>query len=151
VPHENWQSEGGKRHGSTLKKIKATCDELREVEFQIQLANESRGTSWVASCTLVVKSPPWSWQAICRYDIQNNDHTNGRICGMQGVIPHRSPHRHIYCPECHEKLNKWDACAEFIDQTCISEPLLRSAFIRDLKIHTTSSAAHRDMFDEVDL
>lgn len=133
---------------------KATNASDSEARFVIERVENDEDEA--ISITLLGRIGLRVQKAICRYDVQVNEHKNGqpnrrRICGTERIAP-RQPHRHIYNARAVEALGPedWDACAERINLDgnvpfARLKQMLMKAFLDDINAKVES----QDQYDEL--
>jgi hypothetical protein len=155
VPYEDWHDPNRPLRSpmpgeQTKVPVKAKSPDVgEEISFVIDRAIVARRTSHQYHITLSVQVKRITPVPICRYDLQVAQHSNKSCCSDQLlVVRTRQPHRHVYCPKCAEAIDAWDACAELLDPAWDSLPKLIGGFMKDLNVHTESTEAHNDLFDQ---
>lgn len=153
LPHEDWQSEKkGRKYSEHERKCRTyniTCPTRPDVTGLIQRVKQLKGFRFYYSLSLELAVAPRPMTAICRYDIQDMPHSSFPCCGHSLYIAPFAAHRHVYCPHCVQKVDKWDACAELLPVTCTDEARLIECFLRDLNIEFHGSDARNDLFEEM--
>ncbi len=143
VAHEAWQNMGESRAGRQNRTILASADTQPSLRFEIEWDQTDTACSFTLSVHTDDGRPK---QAIVRYDIQDNPHTNPKDMPPK-YIPPGQPHRHIHTERGMREFGNWSKWAEPIQLKRESCDLLRAKFLQDLNIHFTDSQTHGAFFE----
>lgn len=154
VKYDAWANRLRSRQtvGEQCKKLQVWPeDENNLTEFWVEARHRPIGRV-KTSLTLYAKIPGRNGHAVCRYDVQDQKHTNHPKWFLPRYVGRLVAHRHIFNEKAVREGHSWDACAEPLhlgDVGPVEHRIERTArvFLSDTNITVHDPDAMGTLFD----